>query len=60
VQRHWDATPLTLEFGQLQDELFQIAKYRYYQDGKWSLLNFEAAKVWVSGARQSSLLSSGH
>ena len=43
--RALDATPYEVEFGDMADELFQTARYRYLDphSGKWTLLPHDAA-----------------
>ena len=45
VERAFDATPVEVELGAMEDDLFKIARYKYLgDDGTWLLLPYEEAK----------------
>jgi hypothetical protein len=44
VLRQWDGTPIDVEFGLLQEQLVELARYRHLDDdGNWSLLKHKDA-----------------
>jgi hypothetical protein len=45
ICRNFDATAMTLEFGDLFDELHQCARYRVYDGSRWNLVDYSVAKA---------------
>ena len=44
LERAFDASPLDLELAELAERLFRIARFRYLEGGRWTLIQHEQAQ----------------
>jgi len=56
VEKAWDATPIEVELGAMEEDLCRVAKYRFLDaDKTWTLIPWEQAKQLKLRTRQGTL-----